>query len=332
MQTCGRAGVYRGNSGMRQSPTTSDFRYLPVRPRDVQWGLHVCGAGHAVIPPGGAYPPAGHPELYDFSWQKGRSLPEYQIVYIAAGEGMFETGVTGLQRIVAGTALLLFPGVWHRYRPEKSVGWEEFWVGFNGEQVERLVLNRFFSPDQPVLRSGLHESILSPFHVLMDRLWAAPAGFPHLIAANVLEILAAILAATPEETHQLILQGPRDVTALTDRVVSDALRVIWSGSHLQLSVASLAKLLHITSRSLERRFQDALGRTVREEILRCRLDRVKRLLIDTDLSVSEIVSASGFSSPDAMTRAVQKAEAATPLRLRKKLRAERACSQRDRAT
>ena len=107
----------------------------------------------------------------------------------------------------------------------------------------------------------------------MDRLWAAPAGFPHLIAANVLEILAAILAATPEETHQLILQGPRDVTALTDRVVSDALRVIWSGSHLQLSVASLAKLLHITSRSLERRFQDALGRTVREEILRCRLDR-----------------------------------------------------------
>jgi transcriptional regulator GlxA family with amidase domain len=165
--------------------------------------------------------------------------------------------------------------------------------------------------------------IASPFNTLLDRLHKGPAGFPHLIAANVTEILAAIVAGRQEEAHQLILQGPRDIEALTDRLVSKALRVIWGGSHFDLSVGDLARRLNASSRSLERRFHRALGRTVREEILRCRIDRVKRLLSDTELSVSEILAASGFSSPDAMTRAIQKAEGLTPLKLRQKLRAER---------
>ena len=64
-------------------------------------------------------------------------------------------------------------------------------------------------------------------------------------------------------------------------------------------------------------------RTVKEEILRCRLDRVRRLLADTDLPISEIVAASGFTSTDALTRAVRNAEGLTPLRLRRRLREER---------
>ncbi|NBT14108.1 MAG: helix-turn-helix domain-containing protein, partial [Planctomycetia bacterium] len=52
-------------------------------------------------------------------------------------------------------------------------------------------------------------------------------------------------------------------------------------------------------------------------------DRVRRLLADTDLSIAEIVAASGFSSPDALSRAVQRAEGTTPLKLRHKFRAAR---------
>lgn len=298
-----------------------DFHYLPSRPRDVQWGLRVTGAGRAVIPPGGAYPPPGHPELYAFTWHKGRSLPEYQLLYIAAGSGMFESAFTGLRPVAAGTAVLLFPGVWHRYRPDKRTGWHEYWVGFAGEQMDRLVLNRFFSPEQPLLPTGPAPDIVRLFTGVLDRLRDAQRGFPHIIAATVLEMLAIVLAATGSEPHQLILQGPCDVTALKDRVVAEALRLIWSGSHLQLTVAELSRRLHVTPRSLERRFHACLGRTIREEILRCRLDRVRRLLADTDLSIAEIVVASGFSSPDALSRAVQRAEGTTPLKLRQKFRA-----------
>jgi transcriptional regulator GlxA family with amidase domain len=63
---------------------------------------------------------------------------------------------------------------------------------------------------------------------------------------------------------------------------------------------------------------------VKEEILSCRLDRVRRLLADTDISITELVAASGFTSADALTRAVRKVHGLAPLRLRRQLRQERA--------
>jgi AraC-like DNA-binding protein len=301
----------------------SGFRYLPSRPRDAQWGLHVSGAGWATVPAGSAYPPPGHPELYDFSFERGRRLPEYQVVYIAAGSGVFEAEGRDEARVTAGTVLLVFPGVWHRYRPDANTGWRECWVSFTGDWMDRIVQHRFFSATAPLLEVGPAEPFQATFDQLLERLWSAPPGFPHLIAADVVELLAIIVAGTDEETQHLIMQGPRDVESLTDPLVAEALRLIWSGSHLRLTVAALGKDLRTTSRSLERRFKQALGRTVKDEILRCRLDRVRRLLVDTDLSITEIVAASGFASADALTRAVRKADGVTPLRLRRQLRQER---------
>jgi AraC-like DNA-binding protein len=296
---------------------------LPSRPRDAQWGLHVSGAGWATVPAGSAYPPPGHPELYDFSFERGRRLPEYQVVYIASGGGVFEVEGRAETRVTAGTVLLVFPGVWHRYRPDAYTGWREYWVGFTGDWMDRIVRHRFFAATAPLLEVGPAQPFQATFDQLLERLWSAPPGFPHLIAADVVELLAMIVAGTDEETQHLIMQGPRDVESLTDPLVAEALRVIWSGSHLRLTVAALGKELCTTSRSLERRFKQALGRTVKEEILRCRLDRVRRLLVDTDLSITEIVAASGFASADALTRAVRKADGITPLRLRRQLRQER---------
>lgn len=306
------------------TPSASSFRYLPSRPRDAQWGLYVSGAGWETVPGDSPYPLPGHPELYDFSFERGRRLPEYQIVYIAAGGGLFEVEGRGETRVLAGSVLMLFPGVWHRYRPDARTGWHVYWVGFTGDWMSRLVQHRFFSASVPVLQIGLAEQFQATFNQLLGRLWSAPPGFPHLIAADVAELLALLAATAGEETQQLIMQGPRDVEPLTDPLVAEALRLIWSGSHLKLTVAALGKQLRTTPRSLERRFKQALGRTMKEEILRCRLDRVRRLLVDTDLSISEIVAASGFTSADALTRAVRKVHGSAPLRLRRHLRQERA--------
>jgi AraC-like DNA-binding protein len=284
----------------------------------------VSGAGWATVPAGSAYPLPGHPELYDFSFDRGRRLPEYQVVYIASGGGVFEVEGRGESRVTAGAVLLVFPGVWHRYRPDSNTGWREYWVGFSGDWIDRIVQHRFLSASAPVLQVETAQPFQATFDQLIDRLWSALPGFPHLIAADVVELLAILVAATGEETQHLIMQGPRDVESLTDPLVTQTLRLIWSGSHLRLTVAALGKELKTTSRSLERRFKQALGRTVKEEILRCRLDRVRRLLVDTDLSIAEIVKASGFASADALTRAVSKADGFTPLRLRRQLRQERA--------
>jgi AraC-like DNA-binding protein len=293
------------------------FRYIPVRQRDVEWGLYVTGAGCTSIAPGEDYPPKPHPELYQLRWETGRTLPEYQVIYISRGKGLFESAPTGRQEISAGTIILLFPGVWHRYQPEKSVGWDEWWVSFNGEVMDRLVQQRFFSPTYAVLSTGLRDAILAPYKSLLERLRKELTGFPHLIAADTLEILAAVSAAAESEPAELIARGPQDVATVKDRIVAEAMRLIWQQSHRPMTIDGLARQLPITRRSLERRFRVAVGHGIHEEIVRCRLERAKRLLIATDLSLKEVAVSSGFSNADSLGRAFRQAAETTPLGYRR---------------
>jgi AraC-like DNA-binding protein len=293
------------------------FRYIPVRQRDVQWGLFVTGAGCTSIRPGEDYPPKPHPELYHIRWETGRTLPEYQVIYISRGKGVFESAPTGIQEISAGTIILLFPGVWHRYRPEKAIGWDEWWVSFNGDVMDRLVEQRFFSPERAVLPTGQPDAILGPYRSLLERLRQELTGFPHLIAVDTLEILAAVSAEAESEPAELIAHGPQDVVAVKDRIVAEAMRLIWEQSHRPMTIDGLAKQLPITRRSLERRFRAAVGYGIHEEIVRCRLERAKRLLAATDLSLKEVASASGFSNADSLGRAFRHAEGVTPVEFRR---------------
>mgnify|MGYP000567719580 CR=1 FL=1 len=56
----------------------SILHYLPVSPRDEQWGIVCTTAGHQHVPPGTPYPVSEHPEHYLFYKGSGRTLDEYQ--------------------------------------------------------------------------------------------------------------------------------------------------------------------------------------------------------------------------------------------------------------
>jgi len=49
-------------------------------------------------------------------------------------------------------------------------------------------------------------------------------------------------------------------------------------------------------RTLERRFRQTMGRSILSEIRRAHVERAKQLLSDTELSMSAIADASGFSN------------------------------------
>jgi transcriptional regulator GlxA family with amidase domain len=165
--------------------------------------------------------------------------------------------------------------------------------------------------------TGLHGAILAPYQSLLERLRGEATGFPHLIAADTLEILAAISATAENEPAELIAHGPQEVSTVKDRMVAEAMRLIWQQSQGPMTVVSLAKQLPTTRRSLERRFLAAVGHGIHEEIIRCRLERAKRMLIATDLTLKEIAHAAGFPSADNLGRTFRRAEGVTPLEFRR---------------
>ena len=53
----------------------------------------------------------------------------------------------------------------------------------------------------------------------------------------------------------------------------------------------------LSRRELERRIQKLLGRSRKEEIMRVRIERAKRLLMETDLPAAIIAKKCGFGEP-----------------------------------
>ncbi len=292
------------------------FRYLPITERNIQWDLYVIGGGVADIAPHTSYPPPGHPTMYDFSWDAGRVLPEYQVLYISRGQGQFESANTGLQTVKAGDVLLLFPGVWHRYQPSSKTGWHEHWVSLNGEYLYRLQKRGVITPERPIRHSRTGDEILEAYNRIYDAIDTRQAENSHIIAAFGMQVLAAALESSESESTPAWTSQPSHT--VEDSAVALAIEWIWNHSHLPIGVAHVAEILPVTRRTLERRFRRNLNRSISEEITLSRIARAKHLLANTHLPIEHIALAVGFSGADRLGKVFRRWEKITPGTYRKR--------------
>lgn len=85
-----------------------------------------------------------------------------------------------------------------------------------------------------------------------------------------------------------------DILAVADPKVAAALRYIREHACEGIQVRDVLKHCPMARRALEVRFRKFIGRTPREEILRVQLNRVKELLVGTELPVWQIAERTGF--------------------------------------
>ena len=294
------------------------FRYLPISAQSKRWGLYVTCCGCVEIPPYGQHPPCGHPECYGFNWEKGRVLPEYQVIYLARGTGVFESTSSGSCEIGAGDVMALFPGVWHRYRPRQGKGWQSYWIGINGNYVDDLVKQGFMDLECPIVTVERQEGLWAAYHRMLALACRDEPESPAVLAAAAMEILARVFVSEEADAIEPATQPFTGV--VQDRMVAEAIRFIWNHTQEKLTVSEVVSTLPVSRRSLERRFQSVLGHTLLEEITRCRVERAKRLLEETDTPLKSIASQVGFSSVQRMAKVFSRSVGVPPAAYRKKHR------------
>ena len=74
----------------------------------------------------------------------------------------------------------------------------------------------------------------------------------------------------------------------------------------------------LSRRSLYERFAKALDRSVHEEIKRVRVDHLTRMLVSTDLSISQIATVLGCPDMKNLARYFKQAKGMSPLQYRKR--------------
>jgi LacI family transcriptional regulator len=104
-----------------------------------------------------------------------------------------------------------------------------------------------------------------------------------------------------EPTHVAVRQSTTTL-ATEDTEVANALRYIREQSKNQISVDNVVDITAVGRRALEKRFREAIGRSIHDEIRRTRVEEIKKLVTETHLSVSEIASRLGFTSTSNIAR------------------------------
>ncbi|MBU1304539.1 MAG: XylR family transcriptional regulator [Alphaproteobacteria bacterium] len=142
------------------------------------------------------------------------------------------------------------------------------------------------------------------------------------------EILDRMLhgEALSDAKHAIAPLGVRkrvstDVLAVEDRHVAEAIAFIRGNAHRNIGVEDLLGAVPLSRRVLQARFRKALNRTPHQEIARVRTDAVRDLLLETDMSLSQISDAVGIKHPEYLSVFFKKETGTTPREYRDRVRA-----------
>jgi AraC-like DNA-binding protein len=266
--------------------TEISYKYLTANKSDVEWGLFIKVAGFTENPPHAPYPLTRHPTGYHFSWENGRTLDEYQISYITKGQGILETRDQSVE-ISAGTVFMILPGQWHRYKPDSSTGWDEYYVGFDGAYADTIFRQPFFKTDSNAFIVGHNMTMLTSFKDIIEKVEGEHPGYQQQLAGRVMNILGEIVAVVKNQKFQ-----GKEI----EKRIREAQFDIRERLNQSINLEDFAERYRMSYSYFRRLFKTYTGLSPAQYHLQLRLQKARELLSSTDKPVKEIAFSLGFES------------------------------------
>ena len=259
--------------------------------RDQLWGLTITTIGYEEIGPNDPYPTRGHADGYYFDLAKGRTLPEYQLLYITEGKGIFHSRTVPEASLKEGDFFMLFPDEWHSYHPTGPSGWKKFWIGFRGRNVDDRVRAGFLSPTKPIYHVGFHDSIVRLYRSAFNAAMAEEAYAQQLMAGIVNHLIGLMYALERNMELTNRNQGHFDL-------INKARLRIREELESPLTIQQVADDLGMSYSNFRKLFKEYTGLSPATYQQDLRLQRAKELLTTTNMSIKEIAYQLNFDSPD----------------------------------
>ena len=264
------------------------FVYLPTQPANSIWGCVATAVGFTNILPNSSYPPRQHPLDHYFNWNEGRVLQSFQIILISAGSGVFECAAQpGTQVVEPGTIIILFPRIWHRYRPARETGWVEHWIECHGPVFDEAARTGIIQPKQSLLKGRATPDFYDCFERCHSLARLDAMTNQDLLSTLGLHLLALL---------GRLRRSERGFTNAIDAVVQRAHTLIALRCQEPLDLQALAAELGVGYSNLRHNFMARVGISPRQHYLNTRIQKAQDLLVNTAKSVKEIAEVLGFES------------------------------------
>ena len=283
------------------------LKYLIVNEQDLLWGLAVDSVGFQNISPFSPYPPGIHPSPYLFSPENGRVLDEYCLLYISKGKGNFISDNYEKLPVEEGNMFLLFPGEWHSYKPDEQSGWNEYWIGFKGINIDNRVENGFFNKQKPVFKVGISNDIVILYEQAIKIAIEQKPGYQQMLAGIVNNLLG--LAYSLDKNQ--FLENPE-----VNNQINKAKIIIIENLFTGIKAEEIAKKINVSYSWFRRIFKEYTGIAPAQYIKELKIQKGKELLTNTSLSAKEIAFKIGFEDHEYFFTAFKKKTGMTPIQFR----------------
>jgi len=283
------------------------LKYLIVNEQDLLWGLAVDSVGFQNISPFSPYPPGIHPSPYLFSPENGRVLDEYCLLYISKGKGNFISDNYEKLPVEEGNMFLLFPGEWHSYKPDEQSGWNEYWIGFKGINIDNRVENGFFNKQKPVFKVGISNDIVILYEQAIKIAIEQKPGYQQMLAGIVNNLLG--LAYSLDKNQ--FLENPE-----VNNQINKAKIIIIENLFTGIKAEEIAEKINVSYSWFRRIFKEYTGIAPAQYIKELKIQKGKELLTNTSLSAKEIAFKIGFEDHEYFFTAFKKKTGMTPIQYR----------------
>ncbi|MGA2765210.1 MAG: AraC family transcriptional regulator [Spirochaetia bacterium] len=280
------------------------FRYLTYSEEDEKWQLVCTDAGHNEVAPHTRYPPNkdGHPLPFK-TVAVGRTLTEYQMVYITKGRGVFESNQK-THVVVPGTVMMILPGMRHYYKPDFDVGWTEYWVGFRGRHADTLREQGFLSARKPVYEVGLQNSLLAIYGRIFELVQTQQPLYQIRASSLVLTLIAEVLADERKTVQHSSSEG----------LVEKAKFFMEENIYREVNLNGMGETLGVSTSHLNAVFKSYTAMTPYQYFISIKIRKAKELLEAGTLPIKEVAFRLGFDDQYYFSRLFRKKTGIAPSR------------------
>jgi AraC-like DNA-binding protein/quercetin dioxygenase-like cupin family protein len=284
------------------------YKYIQVNQEYAFEELVVRNAGHTHIEPDTEYPPGQHPDHHHFSFRQGRVIDEYQLIYITAGKGVLQTKSGGKFEIRAGDGFLIFPGEWHRYKPDTRSGWTESWVGFKGNNSFLQSSEHLLSRNSPMFSIGMDDRLIRQLSNIFEMVKSDFVGAEYVLSGSVIFLIGHIL------TH--LKRQELKITSQTDEIIMTAKSLLEGQFSEKVNLEGIASQLNISYVWFRTYFKKHTGFSPYDYLLNIRINHARLLLKNSNRLVKEISQSSGFESQQQFSKTFKKKTGLSPVQFR----------------
>ncbi|MCD8540853.1 MAG: AraC family transcriptional regulator, partial [Leadbetterella sp.] len=190
-------------------------------------------------------------------------------------------------KVNSGTVILLFPEEWHTYKPSGETGWDTYWIGFNGDNMLKLLKNNFFSPRHPILKIGFMEQIILLFKQGIEIANYQKTSYQQVLAGITSLMLGSLYYLEKNNSF-------RDKDIISQ--INKARMIMRENTDQDISPEAIAQRLNLSYSWFRRVFKQYTGFSPAQYQMEIRLQKSKEFLTGTNMPIKEIAYELNFES------------------------------------